>query len=285
VTTTEATLASAPAPAAAVRRPSALRLGLARGLLDLKLFFRERDAVVFTFALPPTLLALLGSIFTDTFDNTTVTASQVFAASMIAGGIGSTSFVNLGIGMATERDDGTLRRLHCVPMPPVAYLIGKVVLVLVTSLAELAVLLVVGVAFFDLTLPTTADRWLTFTWIFVLATISCSLLGIVISNVARSARSAPAVVNLPFIVLEFISGVFIVPITQLPPFLLQVGALFPLKWAAQGFRSVFLPGTMAVNEAGGAWEHGRIALVLGAWCVGGLLLCLMTFRWRGRRYR
>ncbi|HKA67958.1 MAG TPA: ABC transporter permease [Actinomycetes bacterium] len=279
------TVATASRPTVATRPPSALRIGLSRGLLELKMFFRERDAVVFMFALPPTLLALLGTIFTESFQGTGVSASQVFAASMIAGGIASTTFVNLGIWIAAERDDGTLRRLRSVPMPPSAYLIGKIVLVVVTSVAEVAVLLAVGVGFFDLQLPATAQRWFTFGWVFVLATISCSLLGIAVSNLARSARSAPAVVNLPFLVLEFISGVFIIPITVLPNLLLSVGALFPLKWAAQGFRSAFLPDSMTVHEAAGAWEHGRIALILGAWCLGGLLLCLKTFRWRGRRDR
>lgn len=278
-------VATTPAPVAVTRPPSVLRLGLSRGRLELKMFFRERDAVVFMFALPPTLLALLGSIFTNSFQDTGVTASQVFAASMIAGGIASTSFVNLGIWIAAERDDGTLRRLRSVPMPPLAYLIGKIVLVVVTSMAEVGVLLTVGVVFFDLQLPATAERWFTFGWVFVLTTISCSLLGIAVSNLARSARSAPAVVNLPFLVLEFISGVFIIPITELPRLLLSVGSLFPLKWAAQGFRSAFLPDSMTVHEVAGAWEHGRIALVLGAWCLGGLLLCLKTFRWRGRRDR
>ena len=55
---------------------------------------------------------------------------------------------------------------------------------------------------------------------------------------------------------------------------------------AQGFRSVFLPDSILPQEiVTTSWEHGRIALVLAAWCVGGLILCLTTFRWRGRRER
>lgn len=42
-------------------------------------------------------------------------------------------------------------------------------------------------------------------------------------------------------------------------------------------------GSAAVIEQTGGWEYGRIALVLGAWCVGGLILCLLTFRWKDRR--
>ena len=267
------------------RPQGAVALGLARGVIELKTFFRQRDAVVFTFSLPAVLLLVLGSVFTDEFDGTGITVSQLFAAGMIAGGIASTSFVNLGIGIATDRDDGTLKRLRGTPMPPVSYFIGKVILVLVASLAEVVVLLATGMLVFDLSLPTDASRWVTFAWVFVLGVTACSLLGIAASSIARSARSAPAVLNLPFIVLQFVSGIYVVPVRDLPEPLVQIGSLFPLKWMAQGFRSVFLPDVMAGQEVAGAWEHGRVALVLAAWCIGGLILCLTTFRWRSRRDR
>jgi ABC-2 type transport system permease protein len=51
---------------------------------------------------------------------------------------------------------------------------------------------------------------------------------------------------------------------------------------AQGLRSVFLPDALAAQEPAGSWELGRVALVLGLWCVAGLLLCVATFRWQDR---
>ena len=201
---------------------------------------------------------------------------------MIGAGIVSTSFVNLGTGVALDREDGTLKRLRGTPMPPTAYFLGKIVLVAVASLAEVVLLLAVGAVMFDVTLPTDPARWVTFAWVFVLAVISCSLLGIAISAIAKSAQSAGAVTNLPYIALLFMSGVYIT-LDALPDWMLQVGSLFPIKWAAQGFRSVFLPDSMMAQEAAGSWEHGMTALMLGAWCVIGLLLCLATFRWTNRR--
>jgi ABC-2 type transport system permease protein len=44
-------------------------------------------------------------------------------------------------------------------------------------------------------------------------------------------------------------------------------------------RAVFYPDGMASLEMAGAWEPGRAMLVLGAWAVGGLVLCVTTFRW------
>jgi len=262
---------------------NAVALGLGRAEVELKSFFRQRDAVVFTFSLPVVMLLVLGTVFSEEVSGSGVTASQVFTASLLAGGVASTSFLNLGIGVTNDRDDGTLKRLRGAPVPAAVYFAGKVAVVLVASLAEAVLLLAVGVLLFDLKLPTGPGRWLTFAWVFLLGVTACALLGIAVSGVPRSARSAPAVLNLPFIVLEFISGVFVVPITSLPEPMVSIASLFPLKWMAQGFRSVFLPDMLVNQEAGGAWEHGRIALVLAAWCIGGLALCLLTFRWRDRR--
>ncbi len=263
--------------------PSTFGIGLSRGGVELKQFFRQKDQVIFTFTFPALILVLLGSIFDDTYPNG-VTTGQVFGASMIGAGIVATSFLNLGIGVALDREDGTLKRLRGTPMSAPSYFVGKIVLVLVASVAEAVLLLVVGAAMFDLTLPAGATRWFTFAWVFVLAVISCSLLGIAVSSIARSAQSAGAVTNVPYIALLFMSGVYI-QVSQLPDWMITIGSFFPIKWAAQGFRSVFLPDSMMGQEAAGSWELGRTALVLGAWCVLGVVLCLVLFRWTNRRDR
>jgi ABC-2 type transport system permease protein len=208
-----------------------------------------------------------------------VTVGQLFVAGMIAGGIMSTSFQYLGIGITVERDSGLLKRLSGTPMPHPAYFIGKIVQVLVCMIAEITLLLIVGVAFYHVQLPDTAERWWTFAWVCLLGCAACSLLGIAVSSLPRSARSASPVITLPVVVLEFISGVFI-PFSSVPPWLQRVAAVFPLKWMAQGLRSAFLPARAAVLEPAHSWEHGKIALVLAAWVAAGLVLCIRTFRWQ-----
>ncbi|WP_329143812.1 ABC transporter permease [Streptomyces niveus] len=262
--------------------PGTWALGLRRGSLELRQFFRQRDQAIFTFAFPIVFLFLFASIFSNDVDGAGITASQLYVPSMIAAGIMSTSFQSLGISIAIERDNKQLRRLRGTPMPPASYFLGKVWLVLVTGLLETVALLAVGVLFYDIELPTGAVDWLTFGWIFVLGLTGCALLGIAISSLPKTGQSASSVVVLPFLVLQFISGVYIA-IGTIPDWLLNIGALFPLKWMCQGLRGVFLPETAAVLEQAGGWEYGRIALVLGAWCIGGLVLCLLTFRWKSRR--
>lgn len=260
-----------------------LTIGRRRGGIELLQFVRDRTALIFTFFFPALLLLLFGSIFRDSYDQAGLSAAQIFTASMIAYGIVSTSFITMGVGIATDREDGTLKRLRGTPVTATAYFIGKLILVAVLSAAEVVVLLAFGVLFFDMPLPGDAGSWLTLLWIFLLSVTGCGLLGIAAASLVRHARSAGAVLNVPVVALQFVSGVFIHPITQLPDWMITLASVFPVKWMAQGYRAVFLPDSAAGLEAAGAWELPRVALILGAWCVVGLVLCLLTFRWTNRR--
>jgi ABC-2 type transport system permease protein len=274
--------ATAASPGTPHRLPSVAATGWSRGIAETKMFFRERDAVVFTFAFPIILLGIFGSIFGGTMEGSPITVSQLYTAGLIGAGVMSASFQNLGIGIAVDRDDGTLKRLAGTPLPRSAYFIGKILNVLVLALLEVAILLAVGVVAYDLTLPAEVSRWVTFAWVFLLGITGSALLGIAVSSLPRSARSATAVISLPFVVLQFISGVFI-PVTQLPGWMIDIASILPLKWMCQGFRSVFLGEGGAAFEVTGSYELDRVALVLAAWVAGGLVLCLTTFRWKSRR--
>jgi len=261
--------------------PGTWRLGLGRGGIEVRQFFREKMAVAFIFGLPSILLVLLGSIFGSQAATAGVTVGQLFTAGMIAGGIMATSFQYLAINIATERENGMLKRLFGTPMPRTSYFIGKLIQVLICTVAETALLMAVGMLFYHLHLPTTPGRWWTFAWIFLLGSTACGLMGIAASSLPRSAASAAPVITLPFTVLQFMSGVY-VPFNSVPPWMRDAASFFPLKWMAQGLRSVFLTSQAVSLEPAGSWEHGRIALVLVAWIAAGLVLCITTFRWQSR---
>jgi ABC-2 type transport system permease protein len=260
--------------------PSPLRVGLARGGIEIKQFFREKDAVVFSFGFPIILLFVFGSVFSGEIAPG-VQFRQYFASGMIASGLMVTAFQNLAIQIPAERDDGMLVRLRGTPMPPAAYFIGKVIVVLFNTVAQIAILMGLGVLLYGLDAPRGLDGWLTLAWVTVLGSTACTVLGLAFSSVPRSGRSAPAIVSPLAILLQFMSGVFIV-YNDLPTWMQQVAALFPLKWMAQGMRSVFLPDSFRVQESAGSWEHGRVAIVLVAWIVIGLVATIRTFRWRRR---
>jgi ABC-2 type transport system permease protein len=262
------------------RLPTTASLGLARTGIEVKQFFRRRDSFIFTFAFPVIMLFIFGSVFSDEIAPG-VSFTQYFAAGMVASGVMLSSFQSLAISIAIERDEGTLKRLRGTPMPPAAYFLGKIGLVLVTSVIQTAILLVIGALAFDLELPTDPELWLRFGWVFVLGTTAGTVVGIAYSSLARSSQSASAVVSPVVIVLQFISGVFFV-FTDLPSWMQTIGSIFPLKWLAQGMRSVFLPTSFEAAEASGSWQLGPTALILALWTIVGLALCLRTFRWQRR---
>jgi ABC-2 type transport system permease protein len=260
--------------------PGTLKLGLLRGQMEIIQFSRQKEAVVFTIFFPVILLAIFGSVFKDTIAPG-VTFSQYFVAGMIASGLVNSGFQNIAINIPIERDLGAIKRLRGTPLPITSYFIGKAISVFASMVVQVLILLAIGVAFFGLNMPTETSKWLTFTWLLLLGTASSTALGVAFSSVPKNGRGASAIVSPVVIVLQFFSGVFFV-FTQLPGWMQQVAAIFPLKWLTQGMRSVFLPDTFAAQEVAQSWESGRTALILFAWLIAGLFLAVKTFRWENK---
>ena len=110
---TAATLPAAPAAPALL---SIVRLGLARTRHELRVFFRERDAVFFIFLYPILMMAIFATVFgtQDPFTDAglDVTFAQYFLPGMIATGVMLSSFQSLAIFISVERDERVLKRLR-----------------------------------------------------------------------------------------------------------------------------------------------------------------------------
>lgn len=263
----------------------ALRLGFARIAYETRIYFRAGDTVFFTFLFPVVLLGIfsvafdgLGNVGTNPDGSGGISQAAYYLPGMIAAGILLSGVQNLGVDIAIERGDGTLKRLAGTPLPVISYFIGKMGQVLVTSLAQVALLLLLARVAFGVALPTDVGHWVTFAWVYLLGIVTAAVLGIAISRLPRSGKSATAVIIPPLLVLQFISGVFL-NFTMLPTWLQTVASVFPLKWIAQGMRAAFLPESFAAAEQNGSWDLPLVAIVLGVWLVAGLVLCRVTFRW------
>ncbi len=261
----------------------AVRLGALRIGYETRAYFRQGDTVFFTFLFPVVLLTIFSVSFSEasfgqTADGTDITSAWFFLPAMLAAGILLSGLQNLAIDIAIEKSDGTLKRLAGSPLPVVSYFIGKLGQALVTGTLQAGVLLLLGFTVFGVPVPSEASAWLTFAWVFVLGVITCAILGIALSSVPRSGKSATAVVIPIALVLQFISGVYL-RFSDLPDWLQTFASVFPLKWMAQGMRSVFLPDELVVLEQNESWDLPGIAIVLGLWLVVGLVLARLSFRW------
>ena len=282
-TTTTRTAVPADRPVPPLPRGRTARLGASRIAYEVKVYFRAGDTVFFTFLFPVVMLAIFSVAFSNLHQfagsgPNAVTAAAYYLPGMIASGILLSGVQNLAVDIANEKSDGTLKRLGGSPLPVLSYFTGKIGQVFVTSLAQIALLLLVAHFAFNVALPTDPSKWLTFAWIYVIGIVTSATLGIALSALPRTGKSATAVIIPITLILQFISGVYL-SFTALPTWLQNVASIFPLKWIAQGMRSVFLPESFAAAEPGGTWNLGGVLVALLIWLVVGVIVSRMTFRW------
>lgn len=120
-------------PDTAPALPGIFRLGWVRAGGEVKQFFRERDAVIFIFAYPIVMLAIFATVFgqgdarvgTEPDGSGGIPFAQYFLPGMVATGLMLTSFQNLALMIAAERDEGTLKRLRGTPLPATSYFLRQ----------------------------------------------------------------------------------------------------------------------------------------------------------------
>lgn len=246
--------------------------------VELLLTFRDRRTVMFTVLLPFILLLALASLIHTERLPAHVSFAQYLTAGMIASGLVYGAFQSLGIAIPEERSNGTLKRLYGTPMPRSAYFAGKVGSAIAIYVTQMVLMIGLGALEFHVRIPTDPFRVLTFLWLSALALVTFASLGVAFSSLARTGQSAAALATPLVLFLQFTSGVFFV-YTKEPAWMRVVASWFPLRWLAQGMRSVFLPRLYGNLEVNHGYDLPEVALVLGIWAVIGLVLCWRTFRW------
>ena len=266
------------------RLPGLIAASLARSRVELRTFFRNWLSLIFNMALPVLMMLVFGAVFNQKIPGTDVDYRLLFISGMIGVGVMSTTFQSLALSVTSDRDEGIIRRLAASPMPRIAYFVGITVKALITTVFEVIILMLLGMVLYGLPMPSDAVRWLTLVWVVLLGVSSCSLLGIAYTALIPNSRAAPGATTPPFMILQFVSGVFF-PLAMIPAVLAYVGYAFPLLWMAKGLRFVFLPDFLASSEPSGLWDLGLVAIVLIAWTVVAGVLAVFAFRWRGQRVK
>ena len=127
----------------------------------------------------------------------------MFTGFGIVGVMGPALFA-FGMAVALDRDLGLLRLKRALPMPPMAYLLGKMTMAMLFS--GLVMLMMIAAALakgLDVALP----RLAAVMAIAVLGTMPFCALGLFIGS-RVSGRTAPAWVNLAYLPMTYLSGLF-----------------------------------------------------------------------------
>jgi ABC-2 type transport system permease protein len=186
-----------------------------------------------------------------------VSAGAYLLASFGAYAVGNVMVYGFGIGVANERGMKIDRLMRASPLPPLVFMLAKVLTALVFALLALLLLIGFGVVVGGIHQPPAV--WATVIVRLLAGSLPFIALGFSIGYVS-GPNGAPAVANLIYLPLSFASGLF-VPLGQLPGFVQALAPYLPsyhyaqLAWSALGAGSETL-GTSLL------WLAGYTALFL-----------------------
>ena len=167
---------------------------------------------------------------------------RMFTGFSIMGVMGPALFA-FGMTLAMDRDLGLLRLKRALPMPPMAYMLGKMVM---AALFSVAVTLTMTIAAMVKGLDLSAAQFLAVAAIGVVGTLPFAAIGLFI-GAKVSGRTAPAWVNLAYIPMTYLSGLFF-PVPEAIRALALASPAFHLNQLALQAAGVaaIMPATMHV---------------------------------------
>ncbi|HEV2819377.1 MAG TPA: ABC transporter permease [Solirubrobacteraceae bacterium] len=243
---------------------------------DLRVFWRDPAAVGFTVALPLIFLVLFVSIFGNTetvVDGRTVEGATYYVPGILSLSIASAAFVNLAISVTIARERGILKRARATPIPPWAFMAGRVGAAVSVSIGLTVVVALFGAVLYGVELP--GSTLIGAIVAVLLGSATFAALGLAVTAVLPSENSAAPVTNVIVLPLYFISGIF-VPAEQLPEIMRTIADLFPVKPLFDALLEAFTPTTTGL---GLAWAD---LAVLAAWGSAGAGIAAQFFRWSPR---
>lgn len=203
------------------------------------------------FVIPSLAFPIIFYLFFGVFLNTGA-ASVYMLVTYACFGIMGPAMFNFAINIASDRAHGWLTLKQLSPMPFGAYLLAKLSTALVFALVIIVVLFSIAALLADVRLVTT--QWLLLALTLLLGTLPFAFIGLIL-GLSLSDKAAPGVVNLLYLPMAFLSGLWL-PITSLPQ-LLQLTAWF---WPSYHLSQIGLK-VIAMDQGHALWLHLLILLL------------------------
>jgi imidazolonepropionase-like amidohydrolase/ABC-type multidrug transport system permease subunit len=243
-----------------------IRSALALVRAQLTEISRSKTALFWMTAFPIGFLLLFGYVMAR--------GDRRVAAFMLPGLLTTTlmsgSLFGIAIPLVQQREMGLLRRLRVTPVPAAAVAIAHGITAIITGFISIVVLMVLARLLFDVHI---AGSWLTLTVAYLCGACALVPLGMLVGSTARDLRTAPAIANLLFFPMMFLSG-SAMPFAVLPEGVQRFARLLPTTYLNETYSGVIVRGEGVVALA------GSMAVLLAIGAVG-IVLTSMLFRWEG----
>jgi ABC-2 type transport system permease protein len=168
------------------------------------------------------------------------------------------------MGLARERETGTLEQILVTPIRPAVLIAGKVVPYLFFGLVDVLAILVLGNLLFSVPIRGSIGVVAVGATLYVLSTLG---LGILIATISRSQQQA-MLVALGFIMPAMLLSGFLTPISSMPDWLQPATLIIPMRHFIEIMRQCLLKGATLVDLA---FQLGALA-GLGVVILSGAVL-------------
>jgi len=171
------------------------------------------------------------------------------------------------VSIAKEKELGTMEQLIVTPLRRAELLIGKLIPFIIIGFAEITLVILVGVYWFNLEVKGSTFLLFLLSTLFLMNTLALGLLISVVSHTQQQAMMTTFFVILPSILL---SG-FIFPIENMPPVVRYLTYAIPFRYFLTIVRGIFLKGV----GMGVLWDESLILFLFG---LSMLTVSILAFR-------
>jgi ABC-2 type transport system permease protein len=155
--------------------------------------------------LPIVLYVLIGVFLIGSMSNGDTKMAVTMFVNFATFGVMGPGMFGFGMFVATEREQGLLTLKRALPMPPTAYLLAKMLMTMLFATIVMGTLIAAALAVGHLRI--TAGQFLLVALIEILGSLAFCSIGFFIGTRA-SGKSAPAFVNLAYLPMMHLGGLF-----------------------------------------------------------------------------
>lgn len=150
-------------------------------------------------------------------------AARYLLASYSTFAVMAPGLFGFGVSLALERGDGLLQLKRAMPMPPGAYLLGKLLMAVLVALAVGVLLVLMAMSLAGVPLSPSQIGALLLTD--ALGVVPFCALGLLVGTLIRG-QGAPGLLNLLYLPMAFLSGLWF-PLQMMPAFLRGLAPIWP----------------------------------------------------------
>jgi ABC-2 type transport system permease protein len=236
-------------------------------LANLKIVYRNTSGIFWTIIMPTFIYIALSVLPISKESDAGIKYSDFVLPGIIAMTIMQGGIYGLAYWMVDLKARGVIKRFLVTPLKEWQLALSVVASRTVVTFAQVIVLTLIGIIIFH-------ARFVgNFISILILTTLGAAiflLLGLLISNFAKSYETAAPITSAIGLTLTFLGNIFY-PIEQLPHTLKIVAEILPITYLADGLRQAYLyPFNFSII--------GKDVLILAIWLVIILAATLSVFR-------